>query len=300
MRISRRHRLFRPCGGEFGGTVGAQRDAGGAQRAIGAARPAARAQRGAQVHQALGVGGDGGLIAIGQQVLRALPERAFDRRCVGPTFDTEMAREHALHIAVEDRGACAEGEGGDGRRGRAADAGQLREQVGVAREMAAVFGHQALRAGVQIARPAVIAKAAPQGEHFVDRGCGQGGEGRKTLEKARVIADHRGHLGLLEHDLRQPDAVRIAGVLPGQVVAAVGALPGDDAGGEVGRRDVAFRPRRRRSHRRSQAGWTRRRSGRAPGRARRHARPTRLRRHPAALAIRRSWRRVHCWLHARA
>ena len=59
------------------------------------------------------------------------------------------------------------------------------------------------------------------------------GEIGEAREETLIVGNDRGDLGLLEHDLRQPDAVRIARILPGQIVAAVATLPRDDAGGEV-------------------------------------------------------------------
>src|SRR5690606_16867036 len=44
---------------------------------------------------------------------------------------------------------------------------------------------------------------------------------------------HHPHLGLLQHDFRQPYPVGRARVLPGQVVAAAGAEPGEQAAGEA-------------------------------------------------------------------
>ena len=54
---------------------------------------------------------------------------------------------------------------------------------------------------------------------------GEGGE------KARVVIQHGGDLGLLQHDFGEPNAVGVAR-LPRQVVAPVLALPLDKAGGE--------------------------------------------------------------------
>ena len=92
------------------------------------------------------------------------------------------------------------------------------------------------RRRVQVARPAVIAKAGPLAEHLIlirRRQCRQVGKaGQKTL----VIGDDGFHLGLLQHDFGQPDRIGIAlrAALPGQIVAAMPLLPGDQARGELG------------------------------------------------------------------
>lgn len=49
----------------------------------------------------------------------------------------------------------------------------------------------------------------------------------KALHKPQVIIDYRGYLGLLQHDLANPDAVGIDLLLPGQIVTAVLLLPCD-------------------------------------------------------------------------
>ena len=86
---------------------------------------------------------------------------------------------------------------------------------------------------MQIARARVVAEAGPQRRTVVLRGRGKRTRGR---ESARGSAGSRGsprYLGLLQHDLRQPDAIGVARVLPRQIVAAVLLLPGDDAGGKA-------------------------------------------------------------------
>ena len=94
----------------------------------------------------------------------------------------------------------------------------------VARKLPAMQRHHVLGAAVQVARAAVVAQAAPQGQHVVLRGGGQLCHRGKALQKAGVIVQHRGHLGLLQHDFGQPDAVGIARVLPGQAVAPMRAF----------------------------------------------------------------------------
>ena len=86
-----------------------------------------------------------------------------------------------------------------------------------------------LRAAVQVARAAVVAQAAPQRQHVVQRRGGQRGHVGKALQEARVVVQHRGHLRLLQHDLGQPDAVRVARVLPGQALAAELPAPAQHA-----------------------------------------------------------------------
>jgi len=44
---------------------------------------------------------------------------------------------------------------------------------------------------------------------------------REGLQKSLVIGDNRCHLGLLEHDLRNPDGIGIAGFSPGEISAVL-------------------------------------------------------------------------------
>ena len=58
------------------------------------------------------------------------------------------------------------------------------------------------------------------------RSDGQGGWIRKTGHEALEVADDGGNLGLLQHDLGHPHPVWGAVLLPGQIMAAVGGVPG--------------------------------------------------------------------------
>ncbi len=118
-------------------------------------------------------------------------------------------RDDALHIAVDDDSALAEGDGRDGGR-------RIRPQCQAARagrfirwKNAAEVGRDLLRAGVKVSRPAVIAKAR---HSFITSSTGAAARFancRPKREKPLVIGLHRLHRRLLQHDLRQPDGVRI-------------------------------------------------------------------------------------------
>jgi hypothetical protein len=42
-------------------------------------------------------------------------------------------------------------------------------------------------------------------------------EGRKGFQKLLIVRDDGGHLGLLEHDLRNPDGIGVPGFSPGEI-----------------------------------------------------------------------------------
>src|SRR5258707_9941607 len=74
-----------------------------------------------------------------------------------------------------------------------------------------------LRRLLQVARPAVVAKPGPQAQHFLLRRGGKGVNVRKALEKPLVVRNHRGDSRLLQHNFREPHAIRIARAPPRQV-----------------------------------------------------------------------------------
>lgn len=193
-----------------------------AQRAMRTVGPPAGADGGAHIHDGLGVGRD---VAPGQIFFRQPPQFPFDLACARMTPQRVIAHQHAFHVAVQDGVAQAVGEGEDRARRGAADAGQPAQRFEVARPAAMMFQNDPLGAAMQVAGAGVIAQPRPQSQHFIQR-CGrQRANIGEPRHETSVVRNDGGHLGLLQHDLRDPDAVGIRGVLPGQVVAAVAAMP---------------------------------------------------------------------------
>src|SRR5882672_5429911 len=93
-----------------------------------------------------------------------------------------------------------------------------------------------LRSGVQITGPRVVAQPAPQRQDIVERRCRERLHAGKTRKEAPVVRNNGGNLGLLQHDLGEPDAVGIARPLPRQVVAPVTGLPAHQPAGQVAHR----------------------------------------------------------------
>src|SRR5205814_8527520 len=81
--------------------------AGPLQTTACARRPRASAAACAQIHQSRGVALD---VLLGPLRPGELPQAVTDPPLSGVTAHREMAREHPLHVAVEDRFALAEGE----------------------------------------------------------------------------------------------------------------------------------------------------------------------------------------------
>ncbi len=141
--------------------------------------------------------------------------------------DGEDSRRDSLDIAVHREHGQRKGDRADGIGGIRPDAGQCAQPLDGTRKRA--LRRHCLRAGVQIPAARIIAKPGPQPQHRI-QGCrAQRLDGGIRSEEFRVIRDHGGDLGLLQHDLGEPDMVRIGGLprggAPGQM-AAMGGIPG--------------------------------------------------------------------------
>ncbi|OIQ72276.1 hypothetical protein GALL_461000 [mine drainage metagenome] len=202
------------------------------ERALTALRLARLANRRAQIHQPLAIGGN--VFGAGQKGLRQRPQPAGGRGGRYRIGNAENPAQHPLHIAVENCGAFVEAECGNRRSGGRADARQRRKLGGGARKCAAARLNDGPGTAVQVARALVVTQTAPDGEHVVQRCFSERAHrGKARNEPGEVVDDHR-HLRLLQHDLGEPDAVGVAH-LPGQIVPPVPELPVHQTGGELDR-----------------------------------------------------------------
>src|SRR5262249_53595974 len=112
---------------------------------------------------------------------------------------------------------------------RPPDPRQRAKRFRVARKASAVLRDYLARRAMREMCAAVVAEAAPQFEHALDWRCRKARHVRKRGEEALVIWDHGRDLRLLQHDLGEPDAVRIARTLPGKIAPAEALLPSDQA-----------------------------------------------------------------------
>src|SRR5438132_73304 len=79
-----------------------------------------------------------------------------------------------------------------------------------------MFGDQAAGRAVQVAGPAIVSQPFPQAQNLLFLGGRQIGNRREGDEKTLEIGNHGGDLGLLQHDLADPDAIGIAVGSPGE------------------------------------------------------------------------------------
>lgn len=211
--------------GQVGGGAGAAGPAGVAPGAEGAGGGARGADGGAEVEERLGevggTGGGGGVMAEG-----AGGSGDFGAGGGEGAVDGEDAGGDALDVAVDGHDGDGEGDAGDGGGGVVADAWEGLEAGQVGGE-GAVGGDEGGGA-VQVAGAGVVAEACPGLQHGVLGGLGEGGNGGKAGEEALEVGTDGGDGGLLEHDLRQPDAVwvgRLAGGGAPWHRAAVAVVP---------------------------------------------------------------------------
>src|SRR5436305_1489399 len=83
----------------------------------------------------------------------------------------------------------------------------------------ALRGHEPPRRLVQVPRPAVVAQPFPELQHVLLVGGGEVGQRWKGCQEALEVWDDRDNGRLLEHDLADPDAVRVTVLAPGQGAA---------------------------------------------------------------------------------
>ena len=150
-------------------------------------------------------------------ILHLRPDGLFRLRVHDIVMAVGDAGDHPQDVAVHRRHPQAEGRRGDSPGGVLADARQGQQRVVVRREPPSVLLRHQTGALLKIPGAAVVAQALPQLHQLVLGRRRQSLHRREGPQKAGVVPQHRRHPGLLEHDLRHPDAVRVRGPAPGQI-----------------------------------------------------------------------------------
>ena len=122
---------------------------------------------------------------------------------------------HPQHIAVHRRFPHTKGRRGDGA-GRVRSDTRQSQQVLIAIRKRTQLRHDFCRL-LQIAGTAVIAQPLPELHELLLRCAGQRLHRGERLQKTGIIPQYRRHTGLLQHDLRDPDAIGITRVPPRKV-----------------------------------------------------------------------------------
>ena len=179
-----------------------------------AARRGRGADRRAELHEALVQIARREVLRQGRHELASrLPDRAHADRRLDVVLDRERAREHARHVAIDERCALAERDRGDRASRVGSDPGHA-AQLARARRKARP---DRLGPGVQIARARVVAEAGPRGEHVVERRRRERLDRRESPHPALPVRDHGRDPRLLQHDLADPDRVGIGRAPPRQI-----------------------------------------------------------------------------------
>ena len=133
----------------------------------------------------------------------------------GRAHHPEEPGENSPHIDINDRHPLGEGEGQEGVSGVAADSGkslELGERPGYP---SSLFDHAAGQR-MQPHCTVVVPHPAPGNKHLSERRSGKSPQTGESPEESWVGLTHAVNLGLLEHDFRQEDAVRVTGLPPSQ------------------------------------------------------------------------------------
>ena len=216
---------------------GAPRDALLFERAAAAEGLPPHTHRRAEIHDRLGVLIDP---VVRGGALRELPKPPRHGALRRVARHAEVAREHPPRVAIEDRKTLGRGERENRPGGRAADTGERGERVEALGELPAVLVKDAQRRAMEVAGARVVAEPGPEVQHLIHRRRGEGADIREALHEAPVIGHDRRDLGLLQHDLRHPDTIRGAVLLPGKIVSSFAGVPLEECGGD--RRGAAGHP----------------------------------------------------------
>ena len=195
------------------GRPASQRQAVFRERAGHAEGPPRRADELAQIHQR---GGQ----PSGRPGRKQLPRVEEDRRAVlllpGCSANGEQSGKDPRHVGVRGRMAASESEAGHGRGGVFAEAGQPGERREIAGEDSSVVPRDAHGRAAEVAGPRVIAQARPGREDALLPGAGERRKVREPIQERTVPLPDRRDRRLLEHDLGDPDAIRIGRAPPGK------------------------------------------------------------------------------------
>ena len=139
--------------------------------------------------------------------------------------------DHALHITVKHRMHLIAGDACNGRRRVGAYAGICAKSIVVDRCRFQSLGMHLPGRTMQIARSLIISEALPVLQNFFEIGQGKRAEIGKPSNKAIVRRQHGCDPCLLQHDLRDPDAIGITAATKGKIPLVL-PIPVDKGGAE--------------------------------------------------------------------
>ena len=91
------------------------------------------------------------------------------------------------------------------------------EGLPVLRKGASPSENDLLCRGMEVSGSGIVAQVLPEFQDLIRPRFRKGPYRWKSREKAEIIGDNRVHLSLLEHDLGNPDEIRLVGVPPREI-----------------------------------------------------------------------------------
>src|SRR5712664_2063360 len=159
------------------------------------------------------------------QLARQVPDLCCTLQVTRCTTE-EHAPEHPVDVGIDGRHGLLVGKRRDSPCCVGPDTGQLDQIVGRIRQRAAVVPTDHARKRVEIRSSRVVAEAIPSLPHRPGPSPRQRFEIGEALQKPRIVLRHAAHLRLLQHELGDEHAVRIAGLAPRQIARGAGP-PGE-------------------------------------------------------------------------
>lgn len=203
--------------GEPGGILPAlERPAEGPHGACRTPRPVRLAEELPELHH--------GLVelarVIGRDLLRQRGRQAADRvRPFRVPFERAPAGHDPARVRVERRHRLTEREARDRGGDVRTDAGQPAELRGGCRQPPSVVPDDVAGRRVKVPGAGVVARPLPELQHLRERRVRQGPNVGKARDEPLVVGGRLGDPGLLQEDLGDPDAVRVAVDPPGKGAA---------------------------------------------------------------------------------
>ena len=155
----------------------------------------------------------GGALRI-EQLLGQLFEMSLTGRRVDGNLDAEDAREHAVDIPVDGGHLLMVGKGANGCGGVVTHAFEGSHSFVGHRKSAGQSNFAS--GGMQITCSRIVTQAFPELQHLVFGRCGQGLHVGEAREESLIVIQTLSDACLLQDDLADPNAVRVADVAPRQ------------------------------------------------------------------------------------
>jgi hypothetical protein len=155
------------------------------------------------------------------------PKQLPGRFLPGISTDAKQPGQHPNDVPVEHRHRLVEGNAADRPRAIAAHPRQRQEIFAPLGDLSPMPSHDATGGLLQMTGPPVIAQAFPEFQHPLRRRVRQGCGCWQLPHPALPVRNDRADLGLLQHDLRDPDRIRIPRPSPRQITGLAGK-PGDE------------------------------------------------------------------------